>query len=233
MDILRRLKNNLIISLQAAEGEPLYNENCIIAMARTIVTLGGVKALRLAGKRDIKNIKTIFPDITVIGITKPKRLPDNYKELVYITPALQDCIDVIEAGADIVALDGTKRPRPNDEKLQDLIKYIKSQGKIAMADVATFDDAKYAYECGAQIISTTLSGYTQETMNNPNKPNFRLVNNIKENLDVFAILEGKVWEKRDVIKAFEFGADSVVVGSAVTRPQLITKRFLSAIEEMK
>lgn len=229
MDILNRLKNNVIISLQAAYGEPLYEENCILAMAKSIVTLGGASALRLAGKRDIKNIKTMFPDIVVIGITKPKRIPDDYRELVYITPTLRDCKDVIEAGADIVALDGTKRTRPNDENLKDLIDYIKSEGKIAMADIATYEDANYALLCGADIVSTTLSGYTIETQNNLDKPDFELVEKIKQNLSVFTILEGKVWEKRDVKKAFEYGADSVVVGSAVTRPQLITKRFLSAI----
>ena len=225
MDILNKLKNELIVSIQAMPNEPLYDEICINALAKSIVDLGGAKALRLAGERDIKNIKKMFPNIIVIGITKPKVIPQNYKELVYITPSVDDCKRIIEAGADIVAFDGTMRNRPNNENLADLISYIKSQNKIAMADVATFDEAKNAYELGCDIVSTTLSGYTTETQNNPDCPDFELVKKIKENLDIFTILEGKIWEKNDVKIAFEYGANAVVVGSAITRPQLIYKRL--------
>ena len=229
-DILKKLKNNIIISLQAAKDEPLYDENCIIALAKTIIELGGAKALRLAGERDIRNIKKLFPDIIVIGITKPDKIPKNYKELVYITPTIEDCKRVIEAGADIVAFDGTMRQRPKREKLSDLINYVKSQGKIAMADIATFVEAKNAVSLGVDIVSTTLSGYTVETEDKPNTPDFELVRKIKENLDIFTILEGKIWEKQDVKCAFEAGADSVVIGSAVTRPQLIVRRFMEGIK---
>ncbi len=225
MNILENLKNELIVSIQAMPNEPLYDEVCINAMAKSIVELGGVKALRLAGERDIKNIKKMFPNVIVIGITKPSQIPANYKELVYITPTVDDCKRVIEAGADIVAFDGTMRNRPNNEKLADLINYVKSQNKITMADVAVFDEAKNAYELGCDIVSTTLSGYTTETQNNPDCPDFELVKKIKENLDVFTILEGKIWERNDVKMAFEYGADAVVVGSAITRPQLIYKRL--------
>lgn len=228
MDILKNLKNNIIISLQAQKEEPLYKEACINALAKSVVELGGAKALRLAGERDIKNIKNLYPDLIVIGITKPDKIPDNYRDLVYITPGIKDCEKIIRAGADIVAFDGTKRKRPNGETLEDLICYIKSQNKLAMADVATFEEAKNAVELGVDIVSSTLSGYTAETQNYPDMPDFDLVQKIKKNLDVFAILEGKIWEVNDVKKAFKIGADAVVIGSAVTRPQLITKRFIKA-----
>lgn len=225
MNILNKLKNELIVSIQAMPNEPLYDEVCINALAKSIIELGDAKALRLAGERDIKNIKKMFPEVIVIGITKPKVIPQNYKELVYITPSVDDCKRIIEAGADIVAFDGTMRNRPNNENLADLINYVKSQNKIAMADVATFDEAKNAYELGCDIVSTTLSGYTTETQNNPDYPDFELVKKIKENLNIFTILEGKIWERNDVKIAFECGADAVVVGSAITRPQLIYKRL--------
>jgi len=109
MNILENLKNELIVSIQAMPNEPLYDEICINAMAKSIVELGGAKALRLAGERDIKNIKKMFPNVIVIGITKPSQIPANYKELVYITPTIDDCKRVIEAGADIVAFDGTMK----------------------------------------------------------------------------------------------------------------------------
>ena len=222
---LKKIKNEVIVSIQAMPDEPLYDEICINALTKSVVELGGAKVVRLAGTRDIKNIKKMFDDVVVIGITKPSKIPQNYKELVYITPTVADCKAIIEAGADIVAFDGTKRKRPNDEKLEDLIKYIKSQNKIAMADIATFDEAKNAAELGCDIVSTTLSGYTIETQDKPDEPDFELVKKIKQNLDVFVILEGKIWEKEDVKKAFLARADAVVVGSAITRPQLIFKRL--------
>jgi len=224
MEILKKLKNEIIVSLQAMPQEPLYDQNCIIAMAKSLIELGGVRALRLAGERDIKNIKKLYPDIIIIGITKPDKIPENYKELVYITPTVSDCERIIKAGADIIAFDGTMRKRPNDEKLCDLINYIHSNNKLAMADVATFEEAQNAAELGCDIISTTLSGYTKETQDYPNTPDFKLAKKIKT-LNKFAILEGKIWEKNDVKEAFESGADSVVIGSAITRPQLIYKHF--------
>lgn len=229
-DILNNLKNNIIVSLQAAHNEPLYDENCIIALARTLVELGGVKALRLAGSRDIKNIKKLYPNITVIGITKPDVIPKNYKELVYITPNVSDCAEIIEAGADIIAFDGTMRQRPNNEKLSDLIDFIHSKNRLAMADIAEFNEAKNAHLLGCDIVSTTLSGYTINTQNKPNTPDFELVQKIKENLDIYTILEGKIWEKAEVTEAFKTGADSVVIGSAITRPHLIAKRFMEGIK---
>lgn len=231
MKILEKLKGNIIVSIQAMPDEPLYNEVCINALAKSVVELAGASALRLAGVRDIRNIKAMFPKVTVIGITKPEKIPENFKELVYITPTIEDCKKVIEAGADIVAFDGTIRPRPNNENLKDLIEFVKSNNKLAMADISTFDEAKNAYLLGCDIVSTTLSGYTKETENNPDIPDFELVQKIKNEFDIFTILEGKIWEQNDVTCAFNCGADAVVIGSAITRPQLIYKRFLQGIKE--
>ncbi len=228
MDILKKIKNNIIVSVQAQYDEPLYKEECIIALCQSVIELGGIKALRLAGARDIKNIKKLFPDTIVIGITKPKIIPKNYEELVYITPTIKDAKEIIEAGADIIAFDATTRKRPQDENLKDIVEYIKSQNKLLMADIATFEEAKNAQELGCDIISTTLSGYTKETKFNPPVPDYELVKKIKENLDIFTILEGKIWEQKDVKLAFKYGADAVVIGSAITRPQLIAKRFMEA-----
>ncbi len=232
MDTLKKIKNNIIISLQAMENEPLYNENCIVLIAKSLIELGGINALRLAGKRDILNIKKLFPNVTVIGITKPKVIPSNYKEVVYITPTVKDCKEIIEAGADIVAFDGTLRKRPNSEKLEDLINFVKSNNKLAMADISNFEEAKNAVKLGCDIVSTTLSGYTTETQQKPDTPDFELVEEIKTNLDIFTILEGKIWEKAEASFAFKKGADAIVIGSAVTRPQLIAKRFLEVLKEI-
>jgi len=223
--MLEKIKNQIIISVQAAYGEPLYEESAMKAMIETVVKLGGAKVLRLAGARDIKNAKMMFPDLPVIGITKPQKLPENYLDLVYITPKLVDCASVADSGADVVAFDATMRKRENS--IAEKINFIHSKGKLAMADVATFEDAKNAQICGADLVSTTLSGYTSQTISNSKEPDFELLERIVNELKVPAILEGRIWEPKQVSQAFDLGAFAVVIGSAVTRPQHIVKRFLN------
>lgn len=222
MNIIENLKNQIIISVQAMPNEPLYKEEALTAMMQSVVN-GGAKGLRLAGGRDIKNAKKLF-NIPVIGLTKPDKLPDNWKEIVYITPTLKEVNELIEADADIIATDATQRPRPK-ESLEEIIKYIKQHNKLAMADISTLEEGIKARELGFDIISTTLSGYTQNSRQDIKGPDFKLLEELTQKLDCPVILEGRIWEPNEVNKAFELGAHSVVIGSAVTRPQLITKRF--------
>ena len=223
--VLERIKNTVVVSVQAMPYEPLYQEQCMVAMMKSVIN-GGAGALRVAGVRDIKNAKKLF-SVPIIGITKPERIPDNYKEIVYITPTIKDVLDIINAGADIVAFDGTQRKRPNDEKIKDLIKYIHINKKIAMADVSTLEEGIKAQEAGADILSTTLAGYTMESVNSPAKePDFELLEELVKIANVPVMLEGRIWEPEQVNMAFKIGAHSVVIGSAITRPQLITKRFV-------
>ena len=222
MNIIKQLRNNIIVSVQAMPNEPLYEETCIIAMMQSVVN-GGAKGLRLAGARDIKNAKKLF-DIPIIGLTKPDKLPDNWKEIVYITPTLKEVNELIEANADIIATDATQRPRPK-ESLKEIVNYIKSHNKLSMADISTFEEGIKARELGFDIISTTLSGYTQYSNQNIEGPDFELLEKLVKELDCPIILEGRIWEPNEVNQAFELGAHSVVIGSAITRPQLITKRF--------
>lgn len=222
MNIIERLKNQVIISVQAMPSEPLYKEEVLTAMMQSVVN-GGAKGLRLAGARDVKNAKRLF-NVPVIGLTKPDKLPENWKEVVYITPTLKEVNELIEAGADIIATDATNRPRPK-ESLEEIIKYIKSKNKLAMADISTFEEGVNARKLGFDIISTTLSGYTLHSRQDLKEPDFDLLGKLVKELDCPVILEGRIWEPSEVDKAFELGAYSVVIGSAVTRPQLITKRF--------
>ena len=225
-EVLDKIKNKLIISVQSAKNEPLNNEIAMNALIDTVILLGKIDVLRLAGVRDIKNTKEKYKDsVVVIGITKPDVIPVNYKEIVYITPALTDAKSLIEAGADIIALDSTKRKRPNNESLKTIIDFIHSKNKLVMADISTFDEAEYAFNLGADIISTTLSGYTKETENNPETPDFKLVEKCKKELNCPVILEGKIKDESDVKKAFESGAYAVVIGSMVTRPHKIIENF--------
>ena len=224
-NVLGKIKDTVIVSVQAMPSEPLYHEKCMAAMMKSVLN-GGAGGLRVAGVRDIVNAKKITK-LPVIGITKPNKIPANYKEIVYITPTIKDVLDVIHAGADIVALDGTQRVRPQNEKLKDLIRYIHINKKLAMADISTVEEGLLAEEAGADILSTTLAGYTMESVNSPqNEPDFPLLEELVKQSNLPVILEGRIWEPGQVNKAFVLGAHSVVIGSAITRPQLITKRFV-------
>lgn len=204
----------------------------MIAMIKSVMS-GGATALRLAGGRDIKNAREAFKNVPIIGITKPKIIPENFEELVYITPSVEDCKAVIRAGADIVAFDGTMRKRPSGESLKELIDFIHAHGKLAMADISTLSEAKNAADLGCDLVSTTLSGYTKESIaenfaagKNPEEPDYELLEAIVKNVKCPVILEGRIWEPSQVAKAFELGAFAVVIGSAITRPHEITKRFI-------
>ena len=107
MEILEYLKGKIVVSSQAMPDEPLYKEDCMFAMMQSVVN-GGAGALRVAGARDVKNARKL--NVPVIGLTKPNGLPSNWKEIVYITPGLKEVNELIDAGADIIAFDGTSRP---------------------------------------------------------------------------------------------------------------------------
>lgn len=222
MNVIDRLEKQIIISVQAMPDEPLYKEECINAMMESVIN-GGAKGLRVAGGRDVKNAKRLF-DVPVIGLTKPEKLPFNWKEVVYITPSLKEVNELIEAGADIIATDATQRKRPA-ESLEEILNHIKKSKKYSMADISTFEEGIKAREMGFDIISTTLAGYTLYSDKGLKTPDFDLLKKLTKELDCPVILEGRIWSPDEVNQAFDYGAYSVVIGSAVTRPQLITKRF--------
>ncbi len=224
MDILRKLKNKVVVSVQAMPSEPLYLEKCMVAMMKSVVK-GGAGALRVAGARDVKNAKHLF-DIPVIGLTKPEIIPQNFRDIVYITPTVSDVIELINAGADIVAFDGTSRKRPNDCTLNEIIQHIKINRRVSMADVSTLEEGINCAKLGVDILSTTLSGYTTQSPLISEEPDFELLEALINQTDKPVVLEGRIWEPHQVTRAFELGAHAVVIGSAITRPQLITKRFV-------
>lgn len=224
-NVIEKIKGLVVVSVQAMPSEPLYLEKCMVAMMKSVVT-GGAGGLRVAGARDVRNAKRLF-HIPVIGLTKPALIPKNWKEIVYITPTIKDVIELVEAGADIIATDGTQRKRPNNEKLADLIKYVHINKRFAMADISTLEEGLAAEKAGADILSTTLAGYTLESVNSPaNEPDFELLKQLVENTNLPVVLEGRIWDPEQVNQAFELGAHCVVIGSAITRPQLITRKFV-------
>jgi len=220
---LTRLKGKVIVSSQAMPGEPLYEENCMRAMMQSVIN-GGAEVLRVAGARDVKIAKGM--GAMVIGLTKPDKLPENWRSVVYITPTLKEVNELIDAGADIIAFDGTSRPRGGKCSLDEIISRIHEAGRLAMADISTLEEGMNCANLGADIISTTLAGYTDESGKAGNTPDFELLEQLVKTVDKPVILEGRIWEPKEVRHAFEIGAYAVVIGSAITRPQLITKRFM-------
>ena len=222
MNVVDDLKGKIIVSSQAMPDEPLYKEECMLAMMASAVN-GGAGALRVAGARDVRNAKQF--GIPVIGLTKPDGLPENWREIVYITPGLKEVNALIEAGADIIAFDGTSREHDNCT-LEQIIETIHKSGKVARADISTLEEGIHCANLGADIISTTLAGYTLESGEPTEGPDYWLLEKLVQDTDKPVILEGRIWEPKEVKKAFELGAHCVVIGSAITRPQLITRRFL-------
>jgi len=224
MDIVNRLKNKVVVSVQAMPGEPLYAEKCMAAMMKSVVK-GGAGGLRVAGARDVKNAKNLS-DVPVIGLIKPDVIPSNWHEIVYITPTIKDVLELVDAGADIIAFDGTSRPREGCT-LEEIIKYVKINNRMSMADISTVEEGLNCAKLGANMLSTTLSGYTQFSSMKSEGPDFELLEQLVKLTNIPVVLEGRIWEPKEVDKAFELGAHCVVIGSAITRPQLITRRFVT------
>ncbi|MBA4456907.1 N-acetylmannosamine-6-phosphate 2-epimerase, partial [Cylindrospermopsis raciborskii CS-506_B] len=170
--------SGLIVSCQAPITSPLHNPTIIAAMAQASAN-NGAKAVRIDTPNHIKAVKEKVP-VPIIGLWKQIVAESD----VYITPQFHHALAVAEAGADIIAIDATQRKRPGGEKLVDIIRGIHQQiGKPVMADVDTFTSAKLAIDSGADIVGTTLFGYTEETKNLI-PPGWELLKHIVENLKV-------------------------------------------------
>jgi N-acylglucosamine-6-phosphate 2-epimerase len=222
---LAPLKNGLIVSCQALEDEPLHGALYMAAMARA-AWLGGAVGIRANSPPDISAIRQSV-DLPVIGIYK-HFLP-GYEP--YITPTLMSALQVSDAGADIIALDATLRPHPEGRSAAELIAAVKTTtAKPVIADIDTLEAAQAAVQAGADGVSTTLSGYTQAAPRREG-PDFELISALVDALEIPIFAEGRINTPEEALHALELGAFAVVVGGAITRPQLITRRFASKIEK--
>lgn len=229
-DPIARLKHVLIVSSQASEGEPLCAPEHICAMAMSGVN-GGAKGLRLEGADNIAYVRQ-RTKLPIVGLIKSKNVSEQDKlSTVYITASFDDAKACTDAGADIVALDATARKRLDGLSLDETIARIHQELKVPVwADISTFEEGIVARKAGADVVSTTLFGYTEQTSRDAEAPpDFELLERLCKKLDCPIVLEGRVWHPHELTRAFELGAHAVVVGSAITRPQLITKRFVAAI----
>ncbi len=227
---ISKIENKVIVSCQASSDEPIYKNNCLMSIVESVIQ-GGAGGLRLAGQHDISHAKNLT-DIPIIGITKPDPLPHNWKEIVYITPTFKDIEQLAAVGADIIAFDGTSRIRPKENLEEIIYKAKKNLNRLLMADVSTLKEGLNCSKLGVDIISTTLSGYTSHTIEKNNgEPDFDLLQDLVKKTECPIILEGRVWTPEHVKKAFSIGAYAVVIGSAITRPKIITERFVKNSKE--
>lgn len=223
-DLLNRLKNGLIVSCQALENEPLHGSD-IMAKVALAAKLGGAVGIRANTIQDIIAIKKEI-DLPIIGIIKK----DYNDSDIYITPTLEEVQALYEEGVEILATDCTDRARPNGQALEVFFREIKKRftNQIIMADISTLEEGIKAEKLGADIISTTLSGYTPYSTK-VEGPDFELIKNLVKTVKVPVFAEGRIHNPEQAKTALEYGAHSIVVGGAITRPLEITKRFVNTI----
>ncbi len=227
--VLKKLNQGLVVSCQALKNEPLHSPYVMQKMAKAAV-LGGAVGIRANSVSDIIAIKEVV-SVPIIGIIKA----DYPTSEVRITPTIKEVVQLLSTSCEIIAMDATICRRPK-ESLEEIVKYVKdNSNKLLMADCATLEDVKYAINLKFDIISTTLIGYTSHSRNSSIEQNdFHelkiMLKQAKKN-NCFFIAEGNITDPNMAKKMIELGCNSVVVGGAITRPQLITQKFVSAIKE--
>lgn len=230
---LQQLQHQLIVSVQADATEPLYPTPILTALCESVLQ-GGAKGLRLANPQVMKHYAQQRPCLPTIGLHKPTVLPSLASDVPYITATLADALQIASTGVAIVAIDATSRPRPDGLTLAQTVQTLRQaypQVQL-MADVDTLAHGLQAVALGFDCVGTTLAGYTlaSQATSPKQQPDYDLLDAlVKETPNTPIILEGRVWEPWQVHKAFEYGAYSVVIGSAITRPHHITQRFCQAL----
>lgn len=216
-------RRSLVVSCQARPGNPLRGPDRMALMAEAAAS-GGATAIRAEGADDVAAIRAAV-DLPIIGIKK-----QGGPSEAYITPTVAAAEAVARAGADLVAVDGTDRPRADGRTLGEQIAAIHDRLDIpVMADVDTFAAGRRAREAAADVVATTLSGYTSRDGPVPEGPDVALVAALVDALDRPVVAEGRYWTPEHVAEAFAAGAYAVVVGTAVTNPAAITRRLARAI----
>ena len=224
MNRLEKVKSKLIVSCQALPDEPLHSSYIMGRMAYAAYT-GGASGIRANTVADIKEIKTTV-NLPIIGIIKEQYGDNN----VYITPTMKEVDALMAEGVDIIAIDGTKRERPDGKTLEELMKEVRAKypDQLFMADISCAEEAVECERLGFDIVGTTLVGYTEYTKGND--PLTELAKVVKA-VKIPVIGEGNIDTPVKAKKALEIGAYAVVVGGAITRPQQITRKFVIEMEK--
>lgn len=225
---LEKIKGGLIVSCQALSNEPLYNANVMGDMANA-AQMGGAVGIRANTVKDICEIKAKV-DLPIIGIIK-----EEYDDSeVFITPTMLEVDQLVECGCEVIALDATNRKRPQGIELEDFFKEVKRKypNQLFMADCSTFSEGIKAAELGFDLIGTTLCGYTKYTKG-ISLPNYDLIKKLSISINSPIVAEGGIWQPEQLVKAYQSGAYTAIVGTAITRPMNITQKFVDAIASIK
>ena len=225
---IQSLKGNLIVSCQALPDEPLHSSFIMGRMAQA-AKQGGASGIRANTPDDIKEIQNQV-DLPIIGIIKK----DYDDSKVYITPTMDEIDQLVATGVEIIALDATEDLRPNGKNIDKFYKEIKEKypDQLLMADCSTIAEAIHADELGFDFVGTTLVGYTDQSKGHKIEANdFEILREIIKNVKAMVIAEGNINTPEKAKRVIELGAYSVVVGSIITRPQVITKNFVDKLAE--
>jgi len=225
--LLQKLKGGLIVSCQPdahdRQNDPMNIPAIMAALARS-AELGGAVGIRADGEEDIAAVRAAVR-LPIIGIFKAD-LPGFE---VRITPTLEHALRIIAAGADIIALDGTARPRPGGLSTTEFIRLVcRETGRPVFADISTLDEGIMAAGAGADALLPTLSGYTSYSTQQEG-PDFELIGALSASVSVPVIAEGRINTPQEAARALACGAWAVTVGSAITRPRSITERFVRGL----
>ena len=219
---LEPLRGGLVVSVQAPAGSPLAEPIHMAALARA-AEVGGAVGIRAEGVADVKAIRAAV-DVPIIGLCK-RRIPGND---VYLTPAIEDALSVAEAGSDLVAVDATSRRRPDGRDGAEFVAALSAElpGRV-LADVDGVGAGRAACAAGAAAVATTLAGYVDGAAP-PADPDIGLVEQLATELDCAVLAEGRYASTGQVAAALAAGAFAVVVGTAITDPVALTRRFAMA-----
>lgn len=220
--VLKALERRLIVSSQAMNPRSPLKRADILALMAEAAELGGAGGFRLDGADVVKLLRP-RTGLPIIGIVKDKREGfDNY-----ITTSVADAEALLDAGTDVVAIQATAGTRPV-ERFDEIAAAVHARGKLVMADIATLEEARRAAGDGADLVATTMVGHTRQT-EGQSRPPYDLVKRLVNELGVPVVVEGGIWTPEHIATSFANGAFAVVCGSAITAPDIITERLVSAI----
>ncbi len=221
MNLIEALRGRLVVSCQAYPGEAMNDPRTMAQVAQAVV-VGGAAAVRAKGLDDVRLVAAAV-DVPVVGLVK------EGDDGVYITPTLELAVQVARAGAHVVAVDGTRRPRPDGRTLRETVTALRERtGVLVMADCGSLDDALAAVDAGIDLVGTTLAGYTGERPRTDG-PDLELLEQVVAAVAVPVIAEGRISTPEQVAAALALGAHAVCVGTAITHPSTLTSRFVDGL----
>jgi N-acylglucosamine-6-phosphate 2-epimerase len=220
-DPFAALRGGLIVSVQTSSTNPLHGDEHVVALARA-AQLGGAAAVRVDTPRQIELVRAAT-DLPLIGIDT-RVFPDSD---VQVTPTFACAQAVVEAGAEIVSIDGTDRPRPGGERFADTVRRVHEElGVPVIADVSTLEQGIAAREAGADAIGSAVEGYEGF---GSREPDIALIAKLAERLDCPILAERYFTTIEQVTAAMEAGAHAVIMGSAIVDPTIVVRRFADTI----